>query len=573
MFVNLTPPAEIYRAEFVRLGCTVVGSVLFGDKKYCNKVAQLRNAPSDADFVVCCDTDILFLRNIASDLVGQDDLVFGKIVDYNNPPIDKLRAVAALAPDLPEIPETLSDINCEPTLVGNFNGGLYILPGKHLRAISECWEAEALRLLDCEQSRAILAEFGWHTDQISFCFTLARLGLDYKVLPLSFNYPLHFPVPDHQVPDPSQLRIVHYHDSVDRNFLPKSDKVCRPNLRAHIQEAVETLKVMIYLDSDKRDRARTSESRFTFLVGFHRSGTSLLAAGCESVGYSIGNGELWAGTHENPKGYYENKRFVRLNEEILRKRNSDWDDIFFSFGDDADAIASQFKLPISTFLGHEYLCQPHPNYILKDPRIMQTYGIWRNTVRAMGHGTPEIVFTFRNPVECAESQQSRYRKSFAGDGDPFHFFGQDLRETLLLWYVYTVRFLATLEDERMIVVRYNDLISNPEACLTRISDWSGLAVRPDELATFSESFLDKGLRHHKRDLTDLKKATLEMPYVLTLYQQLEDLAGKPQIYKADIRKIVDTHTEPFADLLQHDFLGRLFSVPKQRWIHARHVAG
>ena len=45
ILVNITPAAYVYRDEFERLGCTVRDTVFFADGKYCNKVAQLRNAP------------------------------------------------------------------------------------------------------------------------------------------------------------------------------------------------------------------------------------------------------------------------------------------------------------------------------------------------------------------------------------------------------------------------------------------------------------------------------------------------------------------------------------------------
>lgn len=571
ILVNLTPPAEIYRAEFERHGCLVCSTVLFADGKYCNKVAQLRNAPDDADFVICCDTDILFLRDIEPDLEGKQGLVLGKVVDFDNPPIEKFRAVAELDPTLPEIPEVPADVNNAPTYAGNFNGGLYILPGEHVRKFSEAWEAEALRLYGSSETQDILAEFGWHIDQISFCFTLNRLGLKYETLPIIFNFPLHFAVDQKRLKDPSKLRILHYHDAIDENFMPVVDKVQSRQAKIYIQNAVDNLRFLFFMDDEKDQKALRSLSRFTFLAGFHRSGTSLLASGCNSLGYSMGSGELLTAGDDNPKGYYENRRLVKINEQIQGRLNSSWDDIFFSFGDQGDAVYEATSPTISKFLEEEFLVRPKRNYLLKDPRILQTYKVWRETLASKDYSAPEIIFIFRNPLECAGSQQRRYENSYAKDADPFHFFGADLRETLLLWYVYTARFLMTLRGERMIVVSYADLLKDPKSVLHRISAWSGIAADQAEIDRFVTDFFEEGLRHHQMSDEDLRKATLDIPYVFDMYRKLNELKHKEAINQRDVKKITEAHRDSYGNLMQFDFLGRLFSVPKERWIHERHL--
>lgn len=565
ILINLTPSAKQYRTDFEEIGCLVRDTIFFADGKYSNKVAQLRNAPPEADFIVCCDTDLMFMRNLASDITSKAGLVLGKTVDFDNPPVDRLHAIRKMFDDLPEIAETAADVNGNPTLAGNFNGGLYILPGCHVQAFSKAWEYEALRLFNDPQVRDILSEFGWHIDQISFCFALNKLGLDYETLPITFNFPLHFPLPIGKVENPADIRIVHYHDAVDENGFPIVDEVNGHRHKNVIANASDNLRSVFYLEARKKHAKRCAEHQFTFLVGFHRSGTSLLSSGCDALGYSTGSGELMEASFDNPKGYYENKNLVKLNEAMYRDLLSDWDDIFFTFGDKGEQILDKYRFKIEKLLETEFLISPHANYLLKDPRMMQTYGVWRNGVRTMGCATPRIVFAFRNPLECAESQRSRYQKSYEREGQPFHFFGNDLRETLLLWYVYTIRFFMTLQSEHMIVVRYDDVISNPESTLHRIADWSGMDRDVKGINTFTNAFLEKDMRHHKRDIKELHKATLEIPYVFRLFEQLEEMASQPKVHHKDIQAIIETHRGPFADLIQFDFLGRLFSEPKRNW--------
>lgn len=566
ILVNLTPAAEVFRESIARFGCTPCSTIYFADGKYCNKVAQLRNAPDDADFFICCDTDLLFLRNIRLDLVGKEGLVLGKVVDFDNPPIDRLKAVAALFPDLPSIPETNADVNGKPTLCGNFNGGLYILPGRYVRQFSAAWEAEALRLYESAEAQAILSEFGWHTDQISFCFALAKLGLRYETLPIEFNFPLHFPVDRDSIRDAAGVRVLHYHNAVDENFLPSAEKVTRPELKVAVAQANDAIRQLHVLHFARQERMRRAAHRFTFIMGFHRSGTSLLASGCESVGFSVGSGPLLAASFDNPKGFYENRRLVKLNEEIQRGLDSEWDDIFFSFGDRCDEISRAFLLRISKFLECEFLTHPHPNSILKDPRMMQTYTIWRTALRAMGQGDPDLLFVYRNPLECAESQRARHKKSYQGNRDPFHFFGQDLRETLLLWYTYNMRFLMALDRERFYALRYEDLIAAPGACMQRIAEWANLQADKETLARFTTEFFEMEMRHHEHSLEDLRKVTLNIPFVYDLALRLDDLGRRGIAHPHDIRRIVSAHGEHYASLMQYDFLGRLFAVPRLKWL-------
>ena len=571
ILVNLTPPASIYRPQYERLGCLVKDTIFFADKKYSNKVAQLRNAPRDVDFVVCCDTDILYMRNIEPDLRGKEGKVLGKVVDYDNPPIQIFRDIAALDPALPEIEEVPSDVNRQPTFSGNFNGGLYIIPGVHVAAFSEAWEEEALRLFHSQKCQEILGSYAWHIDQISFCFALAKLGLDYEYLPITFNFPLHMAVPEDRVTDPSDLKILHYHTAVEENGLPTEEIVVGKDLKLAVNDARENMRTLFYLDSQSEIREQMKQSKFTFLMGFHRSGTSLLTSGCEKIGYSVGNGGLLEASYDNPKGYYENRTLVRLNDLIMKALDSDWDDIFFSFDGRQNELLNKFAFQIEQFYRNEFLLSGADNYILKDPRTMQTYIIWKTVCEAVTKQSPEIVFVYRNPLECAESQEQRHKKSFQGAGDPFHFFGRELKETLLLWYVYTARFFSYLENEPMIVASYTDLIENPRATMQRISNWSGMSPDESALTEFEADFFDKDLRHHSRSKEELRKHTLDIPYVYEMFESLETLSKKPFISRHDIREFNRANAQPFAELLQYKFLGRLFSVPKRQWIHEKHM--
>ena len=61
------------------------------------------------------------------------------------------------------------------------------------------------------------------------------------------------------------------------------------------------------------------------ITGMHRFGTSLVANLLYSCGLYMGEAEdMMPATVDNPKGYWENRKFIDLNDEILRELDGNW---------------------------------------------------------------------------------------------------------------------------------------------------------------------------------------------------------------------------------------------------------
>lgn len=567
--VNLTPAASIYRGRFEKMGVSAKDVPFFADRKYCNKVVQLRNASAQADYVVCCDTDIFFLENIERALPAKPTKVLGKMVDFANPPIERLLAILQQYPEIPQPAEAFSDIDIKPTFAGNFNGGLYIIPGHIVPSFSAKWEALALSMYHNESVKDALGEYVNHLDQISFCLALSALKIPCKTLPIAYNYPIHRRMSEEIVESVGDAQVIHYHDAIDENHLPNPKNVENGELRRKITAAVEHIRTLWYLEAMRDGRQKEASRHFTFVMGFHRSGTSLLTAGCEHVGISTGIGSLDPATPDNPKGYFENGSLVRLNEEILKDLESDWDDIFFSYDGRQEAMTDQYLARIVEMLEKEFPVRTNERYVLKDPRLMRTYPIWRSVVQAMGCGKPDIIFVCRNPLECAFSERKRHHDQFERNGNANHFFGRNVLETLLLWYSYNLGFLRSLQDERILFVRYEDVMAKPQSEMERISTWAATEHNADSIDRFASAFLEKGLRHHESSVVALREATERFPEIPDLFERLESLCRKESVSRTDIEMVVDAHKESYADLMNLSFLGRLYSVAKRSWVHER----
>jgi len=241
-------PANIYvhcvtgtAAEFMRrclaAGVNVELIEAYGDKTYCNKIAQMSGAGlCDSDAVVLMDCDTILLRNFE----GTVDLgyISAKAVDMPNPDmyvIDSLFALAGLKKS-DAVPDVKVECDDRFTYGANFNGGVYIIPAEHYGAIGDGWKKWSRWLLDCGKP-IYDAGMQAHIDQVSFCMAVHENDIPVKHIGRRYNYPTPYDFGGgEQFP-----YVLHYHKDADRtNFI----EVEYP-LRGNIKKAVETANGLI----------------------------------------------------------------------------------------------------------------------------------------------------------------------------------------------------------------------------------------------------------------------------------------------------------------------------------------
>jgi len=61
------------------------------------------------------------------------------------------------------------------------------------------------------------------------------------------------------------------------------------------------------------------------VMGFHKSGTSMMARILHHSGVKMGEEHFIQPDHINKEGYYENREFTDLNQRILWEHNLSWD--------------------------------------------------------------------------------------------------------------------------------------------------------------------------------------------------------------------------------------------------------
>ncbi len=192
----------------------------WGDKKYCNKLQQLETQElQDADFVWFCDADIAIKEDLSQISKDNKNNILGKIVDFPNPNIEKLKSIYDFfGLKYPKIStDTLTN---EQTFEGNFNGGLYGMPSKYIASFGKSWKKYAKEMLESEKVKDILAEKINHIDQISFSLALKELNLSYKVLGYEYNCPTHIKNIDLlDAKLKSKAKVIHYHNNISNTGL------------------------------------------------------------------------------------------------------------------------------------------------------------------------------------------------------------------------------------------------------------------------------------------------------------------------------------------------------------------
>jgi len=251
------------------------------------------------------------------------------------------------------------------------------------------------------------------------------------------------------------------------------------------------------------------------ITGMHRSGTSLVANLTRSCGLYLGQeDELLPPSPDNRDGYWENRRFVSLNDEILLTLGSAWDTLSatvtegWPFAERFNSLRVRAEILVGEFVDHE-------PWGWKDPRTSLTLPFWQSLDGIqmpfwLGRGQKlKVVLCLRDPLEVFASLRDRtFTPSLSG---------------LDLWLTHNRRILdASLPGDR-IVTHYDAYFRNAGDELRRVLDFAGLQVSPEVIAASARS-VSPSLRHKRSSISSLRSANLA-PEVIDLYAALCEEAG------------------------------------------------
>ena len=225
---------EGYIKKCAATGVNVEITEPYGDKTYCNKIAQMScEKLKDSDIIILMDTDMIMLRNF--DNINYN-FISGKIVDLPNPETSVIDGVFELAGLKKSKLLPGKKIECMDYLTygGNLNGGLYIIPRKYYGEIKSGWEKWSQWLLIKENGRPLYdAGKESHIDQISFCMTLHENNIPVNYLDRMYNYPITYDFGEEKnIP-----YVLHYHTDTDENHLISPAYVPAGNIKKAVKLA------------------------------------------------------------------------------------------------------------------------------------------------------------------------------------------------------------------------------------------------------------------------------------------------------------------------------------------------
>ena len=208
----------------------------------------------------------------------------------------------------------------------------------------------------------------------------------------------------------------------------------------------------------------------------HRSGTSAITRGLETLGINLGD-NLRTPRTENPKGFWEDLDFNSINADILDMFKLDWQvpGLITPERLQSDALREQ-RVRAEKFL--ESRLSDAPVLGLKDPRASRILPFWEVVFRNIGV-EPSYIIASRNPLCVAESLKTRD--------------GFSTPKGIILWLEYMIESLYYSNTEKCIVVEYDKMLESSSTELERIAHKLNLSFNCNtkEFKNYSQKFLSK----------------------------------------------------------------------------------
>src|SRR5258708_1207080 len=240
------------------------------------------------------------------------------------------------------------------------------------------------------------------------------------------------------------------------------------------------------------------------ILGFHRSGTSMLTRLLNLCGLYLGDQTalIPPSTNDNPEGYWEHQSALDLNDQLLAILGGSWQ-VPPAFPPQWETRAELRALvPLAKRIFADY---PEP-WGWKDPRTMITLRFWLALFPEA-----QIVFLLRNPLETARSLST---------GKP----SRDLTfdQAINLWLTYHQEMLREVSTSQLIITHYESYFYDPVSELRRVLDALQLKVSDETIIRACNSI--KPSQKHYYVSEDTVTAVLNSE-AGTLYRQLVTRAG------------------------------------------------
>lgn len=188
------------------------------------------------------------------------------------------------------------------------------------------------------------------------------------------------------------------------------------------------------------------------VIGMHRSGTSAIAGALGLCGLRLPEERyLLPAQPDNPRGFFENRVLVDVNQRVLEALGGDW-------SAPAPVPPAWHEDPSLNELRTEAQktfreTMPTDAWVWKDPRTCLTLPFW---LPILGDEPPAVVYIHRDPCRVVRSLEERN--------------GIQPATGAALWERYTREALVNIRGLRIITVHFEDLLEDPVRVVRRVGN-------------------------------------------------------------------------------------------------------
>ncbi|MFM8415220.1 MAG: glycosyltransferase [Planctomycetota bacterium] len=250
--------------------------------------------------------------------------------------------------------------------------------------------------------------------------------------------------------------------------------------------------------------------RALFILGMHRSGTSLAAGLARLAGVDLGRNLMVGEEIENPRGFWEHRDVLAIDERLLTALSLAW---HVPTPLPADWLMHP-RLGLLAEQATETLARDFsdsPLWGIKDPRLCRLWPFWERAAAAIG-AESRFLHVFRHPLEVADSLAIRNQ--------------MPAEQALLLWLYHNLEAVRPLLGDRLLVTPLRRLIQDGLGFVTELRAWLGEdAPLAADARRAIDAFVAADLLHHQAKADDPRLETPAGRLAARCHACLERLAA------------------------------------------------
>lgn len=258
------------------------------------------------------------------------------------------------------------------------------------------------------------------------------------------------------------------------------------------------------------------------ILGMHRSGTSAVSGLLNTLGVYLGSGDLLGGAgSDNPKGFFEFNPFLEINETLLQRVNSSWNNLPSPMPDWAGDPAFADLREEAARRARQYFTDV-PLWAFKDPRTCVTLPFWRAAVPAIS----DALLVLRHPLEVADSLASRN--------------AMPREQSMALWFTHVVASIRGSAGLRRHILFYEDLLEDLAGEVGRLIAFTGLSFPDGARWQAVKDLVTQDLRHHRRTKMEIEGRSDLPEQAIKLFRDVReyvDLARKGDAGAASLDRL------------------------------------